>query len=159
VLDEAGIGQNASLRAQMERHRSDPSCSTCHAKMDVLGFGLENYDGLGKWRTMDGKFPVDSSGTMPNGKSFTTPAELRKLLLDQMPEFTRCLTEKMLTYALGRGLHPADERYVTDIVRKVEASGFRSRTLIAAVIESYPFLNGRAETTTPVVKPNEVATR
>ncbi len=161
VLDEASIGQDASLRQQMERHRSDAMCASCHAKMDTLGFGLENYDGLGKWRTLDGKFPVDSSGTLPNGKSFTTPAELRKLLLDQMPDFTRCLTEKMLTYALGRGLDPADQRYVTDIVRKVEASGYRSRTLIAAVIDSYPFLNGRAETVAPVpvAKPREVATR
>ena len=129
--------------------------------MDVLGFGLENYDGLGKWRTLDGKFPVDSSGTLPNGKSFTTPAELRKLLLDQMSDFTRCLTEKMLTYALGRGLYPADQRYVNDIVRKVAASGYRSRALIAAVVKGYPFLNGRAEATAPVpsVKPREVATR
>jgi hypothetical protein len=158
-LDEASIGKDASLRQQMEQHRKDPSCSTCHAKMDVLGFGLENYDGLGKWRTMDGKFPVDAGGTMPNGKSFTTPAELRKLLLDQMPEFTRCLTEKMLTYALGRGLDPSDQRYVTDIVRTVQQSGYRSRALIAAVIDSYPFMNGRAEagTTAPAVKPREVA--
>jgi hypothetical protein len=166
-LDEAAIGQDATLRKQMEQHRKDPTCATCHAKMDVLGFGLENYDGLGKWRTMDGKFAVDSSGTLPNGKSFTTPAEMRKLLLDQMPDFTRCLTEKMLTYALGRGLDPADQRYVNNIVRKVEASGYRSRALIAAVIDSYPFLNGRAEAVVRAAKPiaktiaktREVATR
>ena len=158
VLDEAAISQGASVRQQMERHRDDPTCATCHAKMDVLGFGLENYDGLGKWRTLDGKFPVDSSGTLPNGKSFTTPAQMRKLLLDQMPDFTRCLTEKMLTYALGRGLDATDQRYVTDIVHKVEASGYRSRVLIAAVVESYPFLNGRADAVAPP-KAREVATR
>ncbi len=145
VLDEESIGQNASLRAQMERHRNDATCASCHSKMDTLGFGLENYDGLGKWRSKDGKFDVDASGTMPNGKSFATPAEMRKLLLDQMPDFTRCLTEKMLTYALGRGLDPSDQRYVDEIVRKVQASGYRSRTLIAAVVDSYPFLNGRGE--------------
>jgi hypothetical protein len=169
LLDEASIGQNESLRKQMERHRSDAMCASCHAKMDVLGFGLENYDGLGKWRTMDGKFAVDSSGTLPNGKSFVTPAELRKLLLDQMPDFTRCLTEKMLTYALGRGLDPSDQRYVEAIDRQVAESGYRSQALVEAVLHSYPFLNGRPEITKPApakpavkaasAKPKEVGTR
>ena len=90
-----------SLRQQMEKHRSNAVCASCHSRMDVLGFGLENYDAIGKWRTMDGKFPVDASGTLPNGKSFANPAEMRTLLKGDLPEFSRCLTEKMLTYSLG----------------------------------------------------------
>ena len=79
-IDEASVGATASLRQQMERHREDATCASCHSKMDPLGFALENYNAIGKWRTMDGKFPVDSSGTLPNGKSFSSPAELRDLV-------------------------------------------------------------------------------
>ena len=87
------------------------------------GFGLENYDGIGKWRTMDGKFPVDSTGTLPNGKSFATPAEMRAVLKSRLPEFARCLIEKMLTYSLGRGLEPYDRRTVDEIDRKLAGDG------------------------------------
>jgi cytochrome c553 len=150
-LNEATIGATDSLRTQMEKHRSNPACATCHAKMDVLGFGLENYDAVGHWRTMDGKFPVDSSGTLPNGATFATPAELRKLLLADLPEFTRCLTEKMLTYALGRGLDRRDAVAVASIAKKVEASGYGFQTLIHEVAKSYPFDMGRGEP--PAAKP------
>src|SRR5205085_4263598 len=101
ALDEAAVGTSASLRQQMEKHRADPACASCHNKMDPLGFGLENYDGIGHWRTRDGKFDVDSSGMLPNGKTFTNPAEMRSLFLTQLPAFSRCITEKMLTYSLG----------------------------------------------------------
>ena len=74
-----------SLRQQLEKHRANAICASCHSKMDLLGFGLENYDAIGKWRTMDGKFPVDASGTLPNGKTFTTPAEMRAVLPGQLP--------------------------------------------------------------------------
>ena len=103
-LDEAAVGTSASLRQQMEKHRADAMCASCHNKMDPLGFGLENYDGIGKWRTMDGKFPVDSSGVLPNGNTFSTPGEMRAVLKSQLPQFSRCIVEKMLTYSLGRGL-------------------------------------------------------
>ena len=104
ALDEKAVGTSASLRQQMEKHRANAICASCHTKMDPLGFGLENYDGIGKWRTKDGKFPVDSSGTLPNGKSFYDPSEMRALLKSQLPEFARCMVEKMLIYSLGRGL-------------------------------------------------------
>ena len=107
----------------MEKHRSNAMCASCHSRMDALGFGLENYDAIGSWRTMDGKFPVDSSGTLPNGKSFKTPAEMRTLLKSDVPEFSRCLTEKMLTYALGRGLERYDRKTVEGITRKLAAVG------------------------------------
>jgi Protein of unknown function (DUF1592)/Protein of unknown function (DUF1588)/Protein of unknown function (DUF1587)/Protein of unknown function (DUF1585)/Protein of unknown function (DUF1595) len=145
ALDEAAVGEKASMREQMETHRANPACATCHERMDTLGFGLENYDAIGKWRTEDGKFPVDASGTMPNGKSFTTPAEMREILEDQLPEFARCLTEKMMTYALGRGLERYDNRTVTDITRKLEASGYHFRALVHEIVQSLPFLERRGE--------------
>jgi cytochrome c5 len=145
ALDEAGAGVKASLREQLQVHRANPACSTCHERMDTLGFGLENYDAIGKWRTADGKFPVDSGGTLPNGRSFSTPAQMREILKDQVPEFARCLTEKMLTYALGRGLERYDNRTVREITRKLEASGYRFRSLVHEIVQSLPFLKRRGE--------------
>jgi hypothetical protein len=113
--------------------------------MDALGFGLENYDAIGRWRTKDGKFDVDASGTLPNGKTFQTPSELRALLKDELPEFTRCLTEKLLTYALGRGLERYDKRTVELIARKVEASGHSFQTLVSEIVRSLPFQSRRGE--------------
>ncbi len=147
LLNETAIGSTDSLRQQMEKHRADPACAGCHTRMDTLGLGLENYDALGRWRTVDGKFPVESSGTLPNGKSFSTPADLRRLLMDELPEFNRCLTEKMLTYALGRGLERSDQRAISEITANVAASGYRAQSLIRAIVHSYPFQMGRGEIT------------
>jgi hypothetical protein len=113
--------------------------------MDPLGFGLENYDGIGKWRTLDGKFPVDASGVLPNGKSFTTPAEMRTVLKSQLPQFSRCMVQKMLTYSLGRGLGPYDRRVVDDIDAKLAASGYGFQTLIYQIVRSLPFQSRRGE--------------
>jgi hypothetical protein len=139
ALNEEAVGTTASLRQQMEKHRANPICSSCHSKMDPLGFGLENYDPVGKWRTMDGKFPVDSSGTLPNGKSFSSPAELRKILVGDIPNFARCLTEKMLTYSLGRGLEPADRKTVAEIDRKVAAANWEFQSLVYGIVDSIAF--------------------
>lgn len=145
ALDEEAVGNQGSLRQQMEKHRSNPMCASCHSRMDVLGFGLENYDATGKWRTMDGKFPVDVSGTFPNGKSFSTPAGMRAILKDDLPDFSHCLTEKMLTYALGRGLERYDRRTVDDIDRKMSGSGYHLQTLIFEIVRSLPFQSRRGE--------------
>jgi hypothetical protein len=144
-LDEKSVGTSASLRQQMEAHRADAMCASCHNKMDPLGFGLENYDGIGKWRAMDGKFPVDASGVMPNGKSFTTPAEMRSVLKSQLPQFSRCMVQKMLTYSLGRGLGPYDRRVVDEIDNKLAASGYGFQTLIYEIVRSLPFQSRRGE--------------
>jgi mono/diheme cytochrome c family protein len=160
ALNEAAVGTTASLRKQMEQHRSNPVCASCHQRMDALGFGLENYDAIGRWRTTDGKFPVDSSGALPNGKSFTTPAEMRKILLADEPEFARTMTEKMLTYALGRGLESYDKRTVNGITRKLEASGYRFQGIIQEVVRSLPFQMRRGEAAPgDSAKPVEVAIR
>jgi cytochrome c553 len=160
-LDEASVGTAASLRQQMEKHRTNAVCASCHSKMDPLGFGLENYNAIGKWRTMDGKFPVDASGTLPNGKTFGTPAEMRELLKSKLPEFARCVTEKMLTYSLGRGLEPYDRRTVDEISRNWAQGNYPFQQLIFEVVRSLPFQSRRGELSTSqnAVKPKEVAQR
>jgi hypothetical protein len=160
-LDDAATGATASLRQQMETHRSSAICASCHSKMDVLGFGLENYDAIGTWRTVDGKFPVDSTGTLPDGKSFSTPAEMRRLLLANLPEFEHCLSQKMLTYALGRGLGPFDRNTVSEIDRKVTQSEYRFQALIREVVRSMPFQMQHGEVTSQsdLNRPKEVASK
>jgi hypothetical protein len=113
--------------------------------MDALGFGLENYDAIGRWRTQDGKFPIDVAGTFPNGKSFDTPAKMRSLLRDDLPDFARCLTEKMLTYALGRGLEKYDKRTVETIHKKLSADNYPFQTMVFEIARSLPFQARRRE--------------
>lgn len=148
ALDDAKVGSEVSLRKQLEAHRNNPVCASCHSKMDVLGFGLENYDAIGKWRTMDGKFPIEVSGTMPNGKSFKTGAEMRTVLLESMPQVARCLTEKIMTYALGRGMQPYDNRSLDQINRTLAGDGYKFQTLIYEVVRSLPFQSRRGEAIT-----------
>ena len=145
TLNEEAVGNAGSLRQQLEKHRTNPTCASCHSRMDVLGFGLENYDAIGRWRTVDGKFPIDASGTFPNGKSFATPAEMRTLLKGELPDFARCLTQKMLTYALGRSIERYDRKTVNDINRKLAASDYRFQTLIYEIVQSLPFQARRGE--------------
>jgi hypothetical protein len=113
--------------------------------MDVLGFGLENYNAIGQWRTADGKFPIDVGGTMPNGKSFSTAPEMRAVLVSMMPEVSRCLTEKIMTYALGRGMEPYDKRTLDGINKALAADGYQFQTLIHEVVASLPFQSRRGE--------------
>ena len=159
LLDESSVGTAASLRQQMEKHRANAVCASCHSKMDPLGFALENYNGIGQWRTMDGKFPVDSSGVLPNGKSFNTPSEMRGVLKEQLPNFARCIVEKMLTYSLGRGLGSYDRRTVEQISRNLSASGYPFQAIVYEIVRSLPFQSRRGEliTTQNVVKPKEIA--
>ena len=159
ALDDAKVGSEVSLRKQLEAHRSNPVCASCHSKMDVLGFGLENYDAIGKWRTMDGKFPIDVGGTMPNGKSFKTASEMRDILTDSLPQVSRCLVEKIMTYALGRGMQTYDNRTIDEINRKLQGEGYHFQTLIYEVVRSLPFQSRRGElvTTKKDLKPKEIA--
>jgi mono/diheme cytochrome c family protein len=151
ALDEQAVGTTASLRKQMETHRTNAICASCHSRMDPLGFALENYDAIGKWRTMDGGFPVDSSGILPGGKKFANSAEMRQILSERVPELTRTLTEKLLIYSLGRGLQRYDRPTVNGITKKVAASGYGFQTLVQEVVRSLPFQSRRAEDVKPVV--------
>jgi hypothetical protein len=143
-LDEKAIGSAASLRAQLEEHRRNAICASCHRKMDPLGFGLENFDAVGAWRTMDGNFPIDASGSLPDGEEFTGPEELRRILREQDAAFARGLTAKLLTYALGRGLERYDTKTVRAIAGRLPAKGFRFSALVLEIVNSLPFQNRRA---------------
>ena len=133
----------ATVRLRMEQHRAKASCAVCHSKLDPLGFGLENFDAVGGWRDNDGGVAVDSSGKLPSGESFRGPAELKGILKAHTRQFTRCLTEKMLTYALGRGLEEYDRCAVDQIVKTLEADRYRFSTLMLAIVKSDPFQKRR----------------
>jgi hypothetical protein len=160
ALDDSKVGSDVSLRKQLEAHRNNPVCASCHSKMDVLGFGLENYDAIGKWRTVDGKFPIDVGGTMPNGKTFQTAAEMRTILTANLPQVSHCLIEKIMTYAVGRGMQPYDSRSLAQIDKALAADDYKFQTLIFEVVRSLPFQSRRGESTVSQnVKPKEIANK
>ncbi len=132
-----------SLRQRMEKHRDNPSCATCHAKLDPMGFGLENFDGIGAFREKDGNFKIDASGVLPDGAKFSGPEELRKVLIAKSDLFRRNLADKMLTYALGRGLEYYDKCAVDDVVASLKKSDNRFSAMILAIVISDPFQKRR----------------
>ncbi len=144
-LDEAKIGQSASLREQLEQHRKNATCASCHARMDPLGFGLENFNAIGAWRTQDGKFPIDAAGTLPDGRSFHGPGELKALLKADRQAFAEGLTDKLLTYALGRGLERYDKPTVRQIASRLAARNYRFSSLVLEIAKSLPFQKRRGE--------------
>ncbi len=128
-----------TLRQQMEQHRSNPACATCHTKMDPLGFGLENFDGIGSWRTQDNKQAIDPSGVLPGGEKFAGPAELRKVLIGKADMFRHCFAEKLITFGLGRGLEYYDKCVLDDIVAASKANKDSFSSLVLAIVKSDPF--------------------
>ncbi len=129
-----------TLREQMEQHRVNPACASCHKLMDPLGFALEHFDAVGRVRTQDRGAAIDASGELPDGTKFTGVVQLRQILArERLDLFVRCLSEKMLTYALGRGLEYYDKCAIDEIVRKAEADKLRMSTLITAIVLSEPF--------------------
>jgi hypothetical protein len=144
-LDEAKIGSAASLRQQLEQHRENATCASCHARMDPLGFGLENFDAIGGWRTQDGKFPIDASGLLPDGRTFKGPHELKAILKTDREAFAQGLTERLLTYALGRGLERYDQPAVKKIAAKLAAENYRFSSLVLGIVNSFPFRMRRGD--------------
>lgn len=148
-LNEEAVGVSQSQRQQMEAHRSNPVCAACHSKMDPLGFAFENYDAIGRWRTQDGAFPVESGGSLPDGRTFRGAAELKALLKQNTPEFARCLASKLLTYSLGRALNPSRDEDDRAAVRAVAAeaaqNGYKFQALILAIVHSPPFQHRKGE--------------
>lgn len=138
-LPDDGKELKGTLRQRMEMHRSKPICASCHQRMDPLGFAFENYDAIGKWRDKDGKFDIDPSGELPGGRKFKGPRELRAILMEREVDFRRCLTEKLLTYALGRGLEYYDKCAVEDICAAAARSDNRFSSLVLAIVRSEPF--------------------
>ena len=133
-------GKLLTMRQQLEQHRASPKCSGCHARMDPIGFALENYDAIGRWRDKDGDSPIDASGKLPDGAEFVGPAGLTKLLLtDYRDDFVRTVTQKLLTYALGRGLEHYDQPAVRSIARQAARENYSMSALVTALVESTPF--------------------
>jgi hypothetical protein len=123
----------------MEIHRTDPACAACHAALDPLGFGLENFDVLGNWRDEIEGVAIDASGQLPDGASFNGPAELKSLLLQRKELFIRNLTAKMLGYALSRGLTHEEDCVVETIAAKLAEDDYKARTLVLEIVKSVPF--------------------
>jgi hypothetical protein len=138
-LEEPTAAKPHTVRELLTQHRADPVCASCHSRIDPLGFALENYDALGVWRNTDAGQAVDASGELPDGTKFEGPAELKKILLEKKGLFLRNLTNKMLGYALGRGLNRRDSCVVNDILAHLETGNFSAQTLIQSVVLSVPF--------------------
>ncbi len=141
-LQERNEGKALSMRQAMEMHRANPVCASCHKVMDPLGFALENYDAVGKWRTVDAVSgsPVDSSGALPDGTAFQGPREMKEVLLQKRSQdFVLTVVEKLLTYSLGREILYTDAPAIRSIVKKAAPDEYRLKSLITAIVESTPF--------------------
>jgi hypothetical protein len=139
TLDESKLGKAASVREMLEQHRANPVCASCHARMDPLGFSLENFDAVGQWRTTDGDVPINASGVLLDGTKVDGPAALRQALMAQREQFVKTVTGKLLTYAVGREMHYFDAPAVRSIVRTAAADDYRWSSTILAIVKSTPF--------------------
>jgi hypothetical protein len=128
-----------SFREQLEMHRKNPECASCHDRMDPIGFGLENFDPIGRWRVELGGAPVDSQGVLPSGDAFEGPAELKAIVMKRKDDFARHLSQKMLGYALGRPLTAYDHCVIGDSVAALQANDYRASALITEIVLSFPF--------------------
>ena len=137
--EEADVVRGSTLRERLEQHRADPACANCHAKMDPIGFALENYNAIGAFRYKDGELNIDTTAELPDGTILHGVADLKQVVKDRKQQFLRCLTEKMLTYALGRGLEYYDRSTVDRILAQLEAGGYRSSVMITEIVKSDAF--------------------
>jgi hypothetical protein len=128
-----------TMRQRMEQHRANPACASCHMRMDPLGFALENFDAVGGWRTSDAGAQIDSSGVLPDGTKFNGPAELRKVLSSRRDDFAATVTERLLTYALGRGVDYYDQPTIRNILRQAAPNDYRWSSLVLGIVKSTPF--------------------
>ena len=154
LLGEHQGATPATLRARLMLHRQNPTCASCHNRLDPLGFALENYDVLGLWRTTDAGLPIDTAGELPDGARFNGPDELKKTLIARQDLFIRNLTNKLLGYALGRGLNREDACAVDQIVSSLGRHGYKGQTLIHGIIDSVPFRQQPAALTRPALTRN-----
>jgi len=133
-----------TLRQRTELHRSDPACANCHKVLDPIGFGLENFDAIGRWREQDDSGgPIDAAGELPGEQHFSTPKELKRIISARTNDLCRTLADKLLAYALCRELEGYDEVVVDQLVDQVAKDGYRMQTLVIAIVTSYPFTHRR----------------
>jgi hypothetical protein len=147
ALDERDAqGKALSMRARMEQHRTNPVCASCHRLMDPVGFALENFDGVGRWRATDAGAPIDASGVLPDGTAFRGLADLRQALLQkQREQVVWTVTDRLLTYALGRGVDHSDAPAIRSIMREAAPGGYRLSSLVLGVARSMPFQMRRSD--------------
>ena len=139
LAESSKVDATLSLRKKMEEHRKNPACATCHIKMDALGFGFENYDAVGKYRTKDGTLPIDSTATLPDGKKFTGATQLKAVLMNNKTEFAYSFAEKLMTFALGRGVDTKDKCFVDEVVKKAAANNYKFSSIVQGIVASEPF--------------------
>lgn len=139
LAESAQHSSDLTLRQQLELHRANPACAACHVTMDALGFALENFDAIGRWRDTDGELPIDTTSRLPDGTSFRGSLELIALLKQRESDFARCLTNKLLIYALGRRLEFSDRAAVNSIVKSLKAHDFKFSVLVCEIVKSRPF--------------------
>jgi hypothetical protein len=139
LKESGGAGKALSMRERMAEHRSNPACSGCHKLMDPVGFSLENYDAVGRWRTAEENKPIDASGGLPDGSKFEGVSGLEQAVLSRPEVFATTFTDKLLTYALGRGVEYYDAPAVRKIVREARAKNFRFSSFIMGIVSSTPF--------------------
>jgi uncharacterized protein DUF1588/uncharacterized protein DUF1585 len=146
LKDKDEKGEPTSVRARLEAHRANPACSSCHSQMDPLGFALENFDATGRWRTAaEGGAKVDASAALSDGTKFDGPGGLRQLLLSRREQFVTTVAEKLLAYALGRGIESYDYPIVRKITREAAAADYRWSSIILGIVRSTPFQMRRSE--------------
>jgi hypothetical protein len=138
-LDGEDVAKAKTIRERMELHRKNPTCAACHSIMDPVGFSLENFDLVGKWRDMDGKTPIDATAEMVDGTKLDGPASLRRALLSRSDMFVSVATEKLMTYATGRAVTPYDMPAIRKIIRDSANTDFRLSSLVLGVVKSEPF--------------------
>jgi hypothetical protein len=143
LKEVANSDQPLTLRERFELHRADASCSVCHAKIDPLGYALENFDAIGRWREQDAGKPIDASGVLPSGETFTDIEALKKVLLDRREELATQFAKQMLIYALGRGLIVVDKCVIEEAVTAARKREWRFSAFVLSIVQSYPFLHRR----------------
>jgi hypothetical protein len=139
ALTDNAVSATLPIRARLAEHRANDACAHCHNLMDPVGFALENYDAVGRWRDMEADQPIDAAGSLPDGSQFIGVAGLEQQLLARPDLFARTLTEKLLTYALGRGVEPFDAPAIRRVLREARRDDYRFSALILGIVQSTPF--------------------
>jgi len=145
LKDNGSTGKVLTMRERMAAHRAVQPCAGCHSLMDPVGFSLENYDAVGHWRNAEEDTPIDASGNLPDGVKFVGVSGLRKALLSRPELFVTTITEKLLTYGLGRGLESYDAAAVRRIVRDAGSNDYRFSSVILGIVNSTPFQMRRSQ--------------
>ncbi len=145
LKENSGIGNNVTMRQRMAQHRANPACSGCHQLMDPVGFSLENFDAVGRWRTMEDTTPIDASGGLPDGSKFAGVAGLQKALVSRPDIFVTTFSDKLLTYALGRGVEYYDAPAIRKVVRDAGAQDYRFSSIVLGIVNSAPFQMRRSQ--------------